>query len=264
MRVACLGSGSKGNASVIESGDSTVLLDCGFSLTETRRRMARLGLDADRLDAILVTHEHSDHAKGVAMLARRFHIPVFATAGTLKGMRDNDLPDARLICSHTAFRVGGLQVVPMPVPHDAREPCQFVFSDGERRLGILSDTGHVTAHIRERLDACDALLIECNHDSGMLADGPYPPALKRRVGGQFGHLNNDQAAALLAGLDQSRLGQVFAIHLSEINNTPELALSALMPSLGNARTGLAVIDQGQGLEWFDLGEPLQAAANDIR
>jgi phosphoribosyl 1,2-cyclic phosphodiesterase len=252
MRFAYLGSGSKGNAAVIESGATRVLVDCGFGLRETEKRLQRLGLSADDLDAILVTHEHDDHLGGVARLARHHQIPVWLTRGTLAAWRDAPLELARCISPHEMFIIDDLQIQPYPVPHDAREPCQYVFSDGARRVGVLSDAGSVTPHMRAVLSACDALLIEFNHDVAMLEAGPYPESLKRRVGGSLGHLSNVQAAGLLSGIDCSRLRHLALAHLSETNNTPQLALSLAAAALGCTPDWLVCADQEAGLDWREL------------
>lgn len=253
LRFASLGSGSRGNATLVEAGGTCVMVDCGFSVTETRRRLARLGKTPQDIRAILVTHEHSDHIGGVAAFARRFDIPVWMTAGTSVMHDASDLPSLDWFDGHTAFTVDALHITPFPVPHDAREPCQFVFSDGAVRLGILTDTGSITAHIRQQLDQCEALLLESNHDAAMLAAGPYPPSLKQRVGGRLGHLSNHQAAELLAALDTTRLTQLVAAHLSDKNNRPELARAALAGALGCAPEWVGIADQTEGLDWRQVG-----------
>lgn len=254
LRFASLGSGSRGNATLVEAGGTCVMVDCGFSVSETRRRLARLGKTPDDIAAILVTHEHSDHIAGVAAFARRFDVPVWMTAGTSVMHADTDVPNLDWFSGHApAFAIGDLHVTPFPVPHDAREPCQFVFGDGAVRLGVLTDTGSVTAHIRQVLDGCNALLLECNHDTGLLADGPYPPMLKRRVGGRLGHLSNDQAAELLAALDTGALRHLVAAHLSDKNNRPQLARAALAAVLGCAPDWIGIADQTQGLDWRQVG-----------
>ncbi len=252
MRFAWLGSGSRGNAALVEADGCCVMIDCGLALKEAEARLARLGKAPADIDAILVTHEHSDHIGGVARFAARHGILVRATAGTARGFRGNLPPRLEPINPHEVFAVGALEVAPMPVPHDAREPCQFVFSDGAARLGIVTDLGHVTAHVIASLQGCDALAIESNHDDDMLAAGPYPGPLKRRVGGDRGHLSNAQAAALLAALDTARLRHVVALHLSEINNTPALARAALAAPLGCLAEDIPVADQRSGLDWRAL------------
>ena len=252
LRFASLGSGSRGNATLVEAGSTCVMVDCGFSIAETQRRLARLDRTPADIQAILVTHEHSDHIGGVAALARRFGIPVWMTAGTSVVHNDTDVPVLDWFNGHEPFAIGDLSVQPFPVPHDAREPCQFVFSDGALRLGVLTDTGSITSHIRACLDGCDALLLECNHDTAMLADGPYPPMLKRRVGGRLGHLSNTQAAELLASIDTSALQALAIAHLSDKNNRPELARAALATALGCAPDWIALAAQDRGLAWHDI------------
>jgi phosphoribosyl 1,2-cyclic phosphodiesterase len=257
MRFASLGSGSQGNGLVVESGGSRVLLDCGFGLRDVESRLGRLGLAPADLDGIVITHEHDDHAGGVARLASRHDLPVWLTYGTQRALESALSPalDLRLIDSHHHFAVGDLWLEPFPVPHDAREPVQFVFSDGAHRLGVLTDVGGPTPHIRERLSRCHALVLECNHDRALLENGPYPPSLKRRVGGAFGHLANDTAAAILASLDNSLLRHVVAAHLSQKNNTPELARAALAAALGCEHEWIGIADQDAGFGWrcLDVG-----------
>jgi phosphoribosyl 1,2-cyclic phosphodiesterase len=254
MRFASLGSGSKGNALLVEAGPTRILIDCGFGPRNLAQRCARLGITPDSIAAVLVTHEHSDHVGGAYPCAKRYGMALHMTRGTRAGSLRRDAEDARVICfdSHVAFAIGDLQIQPFPVPHDAREPVQFVISDGARRLGVLTDLGHVTAHVVEQLSACDALVLECNHDAGMLAKGPYPPALKARVGGEFGHLDNEAAAALLRQVNHGRLQHVLAAHISEHNNTPLLAQRALAEALGCAPDWVGVADQELGFAWRSL------------
>ena len=252
MRFASLGSGSRGNALVVEHGRTIVLIDCGFSVQEVERRMARLGRSVDTLDAIVVTHEHGDHANGVARLARRYGLPVWMTSGTHHACGDRRFHRLELFCAERPFAIGDLELTPYTVPHDAREPCQFVVSDGAVRLGLLTDIGIPTTHVQEQLHGCDALLIECNHDPHLLATGPYPPSLKQRVSGPYGHLSNQEAAALLDALDRSRLRHVVAMHLSENNNRPELAKKALADVLGTSPSEVCCATQEGGFDWRSI------------
>ena len=252
MRFALLGSGSRGNGMVVEIGTTLLLVDCGLSVLQVRRRLAGLGKRPEDLTAILVTHEHSDHVSGVAGLARNYDLPVWTTAGTARAADLTDSADCILFDCHETFEVADAEVMPYPVPHDAREPSQFVFGDGTHRLGVLTDVGSPTPHIVECLDGCDALVLECNHDKAMLAAGNYPPSLKQRVGGRHGHLSNDQAAELLGSLDGTRLQHVVAAHLSEKNNQPHLARQALADALGCEPEWIAVADQDQGLAWREV------------
>lgn len=252
MRFTVLGSGSRGNATLVEVGATSVLLDCGFSLVQLEQRLARVGKRARDLTAVLVTHEHGDHASGVATLARTHGVAVWATPGTARAAKLLELPECREFDCHAPFAIGDVEVSPFPVPHDAREPCQFVFGDGARRLGILTDVGAATPHIVASLSGCDALVLECNHDADMLTAGHYPPSLKQRVGGRHGHLSNAQAGALLAELDSRRFQHVVAAHLSEKNNHPRLARRALAEVMHCDDEWIAVADQERGLEWRDL------------
>lgn len=252
MRFASLGSGSEGNGLLVEAGATRVLMDCGFGLADTVARLARLGVQASGLAGIVVTHEHGDHLGGVGRLARKHGLPVWLTAGTLAMAQDLDGVAVQVIDSHVAFAVDGLEIQPFPVPHDAREPVQYVFGDGERRLGVLTDAGCSTPHIEAMLAGVDALVLECNHDAMMLENGPYPVSLKRRVGGRFGHLENGQSAALLDKLKHDRLQCVMAAHVSRKNNTAALARGALARVLGCPDDDVRVACQTTGFDWIAL------------
>lgn len=253
IRFASLGSGSKGNALLAEAGRTRVLLDCGFGPRETVRRLARLGVAPESIAAVLVSHEHADHVGGVAACAARFGWAVHASHGTAAAARQLADCAVRRFDSHGAFAIGDLEIRPYPVPHDAREPTQFVFSDGARSLGVLTDAGSVTPHILAMLADCAALVLECNHDADMLARGRYPPPLKRRIAGDYGHLDNHAAAALLRALGGAGLRHVVAAHLSAENNRPELARAALAAALGCAPDWIGVADQADGCGWRELG-----------
>ena len=257
LRFASLGSGSEGNALIVQAGETRVMLDCGFGLKETVSRLARAGLEASELCGIIVTHEHGDHSDGVFPLARSFGVPVWLTHGTLSALRETN-PDVdqgcvlNLVDSSRAFEVGDLSVQPFTVPHDAREPVQYVLGDGARRLGVLTDTGCSTRHVESNLSGCNALVLECNHDLDMLMGGPYPPALKARISSRLGHLDNQASGAMLGALDRSRLVHVIAAHLSKTNNTPELARCALAAAMGCEPRWISVATQDEGFGWRDL------------
>ena len=254
MRFASIGSGSEGNALIVEVAQTRVMLDCGFAVSETCRRLERIGLQAEQLSAIVVTHEHGDHISGVAKLARKFGTPVYLTHGTRRAQQlaFNDLTSIVEIDAHQSFAIGDILVHPFTVPHDAREPVQYVFCDGAKRLGVLTDTGRSTPHIENMLNACDALVLECNHDVNMLERGPYPHHLKQRVSGNYGHLSNAAAAALLASLDNSKLQHIIAAHLSQRNNTVDLAVQALSSVLGCTNNWIGLATQEEGFVWREI------------
>jgi phosphoribosyl 1,2-cyclic phosphodiesterase len=253
VRFASLGSGSRGNALLVESGKTRLLIDVGFGPREVSRRLERLDLAVGDIDAVLVTHEHSDHISGVFSCARRFGWAVVLTHGTLVACRNTGgTVPSKIIDSHEVFSVGDLGIHAFPVPHDAREPVQFILTDGAKRLGVLTDAGHVTSHMVAMLDDCDALVLECNHDAGMLEQGNYPRALKHRIGSAWGHLDNSAAASLLSRVGRSRLRHVVAAHLSAENNRPALARAALSTVLGCEQEWIGIATQDEGFAWRDI------------
>lgn len=251
MRFASLGSGSKGNATLVEAGDTCLLLDCGFSARELERRLTMLQLDGTRLSGILVTHEHGDHIKGVWTLARRHKLPVYMTGGTAKvGAAPSDI-DLHLITPQQCFQVGGIDVLPVAVPHDAREPVQFVFNYAGLKLGVLTDLGHISSHVLECYQGCDGLLVEANHDPAMLADGPYPYTLKQRVGGDWGHLNNAQTADLLKALEPRSLQALIVGHISQQNNALAVVQEAMVP-VAQVVPEIIYASQDDCVDWLAL------------
>jgi phosphoribosyl 1,2-cyclic phosphodiesterase len=252
MRFCVLGSGSRGNAMLVQEQDTCLMVDCGFSARETEFRLARVGVQPGELTGILITHEHADHINGVGAFARKYNVPVWMTHGTAATQRVGELPTLNLLSSHQDFEVRDIQIHPFPVPHDAREPCQFVFSNGAHRLAVLTDLGATTPHIEQQLSACDALLLECNHDTEKLANGSYPISLKQRVGGNYGHLSNNQSAAFLNKIDCSSLQHIVAAHLSEKHNSPELVRDVLSDVLDCETDWIGVACQTEGLAWRDL------------
>jgi phosphoribosyl 1,2-cyclic phosphodiesterase len=251
LRFASLGSGSRGNGTVVGVGDVHVLIDCGFPLRETERRLAELGLTPGDLTAILVTHEHSDHSAGVAALARRHGVPVFATWGTFGSGRIDGLPQRQIIETDARLAFGALEVCSVVVPHDAREPCQFVLAAGGCRLGVLTDLGSITPHVVEQYRGCDALMLECNHDLAMLQGGSYPPSLKRRIAGDFGHLSNRQAAAFL-DCEGVLPRQLVIAHISEQNNSRQCVEDTLGATL-DAVPEVVWAQQDDGFDWRLVG-----------
>ncbi len=257
IRFRSLGSGSSGNATLVETvgpGRTTrVLIDCGFTQRELAQRLAVDGLDAEDLDAIFVTHEHGDHVGCAVALARRHGIALWTSRGTWRAIGEPDLPG---LLHHArdgeAIDLGGLQLHPYTVPHDAAEPLQLRCSDGASQLGILTDAGSITPHVVAQLQACDALLIECNHDAELLSASRYPPSLKARIGGRYGHLCNDTAAQILAACAHGGLLHVVAAHLSEQNNRPELARDALAGACGRRGADIVVAHPQTGFDWLAL------------
>ena len=253
MRFTSLGSGSSGNGLVVECAATRVMMDCGFALADTKERLERAGLSPSDIRAVVVTHEHDDHMGGVARFAERYAIPIYLTRGTAQWLPPN-FPAVlvNFIDPHTAFAVGDVAVEPFPVPHDAREPVQYVFSDGAVRLGVVTDLGTITQHVVDKLSGCEALVIECNHDLDMLMGGSYPLALKHRIAGRFGHLCNAAAGGLVAALERTRLRHLIAAHLSLQNNTPDLAVCALSQAAGCEREWVGVATQDGGFAWRDV------------
>lgn len=253
MRFASLGSGSRGNATLIQAGDTCLLLDCGFSLRELEKRCALLQFDPKDIDALVVTHEHLDHIKGVGPLARKYAMPVWMTHGTWRNARCGDIPELRLFGSHTEkIQIGEIRITPYAVPHDAREPVQCTYTYKQHRLGILTDAGSLTPHLVAALDGVDALLLECNHDRDMLRNGPYPPRLQARVGGSYGHLSNAQAVELLSRIEHQRLRHLVAGHLSQKNNAPHLVREAVVDFSAALEEVFSLLTQDECSGWFTL------------
>jgi phosphoribosyl 1,2-cyclic phosphodiesterase len=257
LRIKNLGSGSSGNATVVEAQSghtrSRVLIDCGLRVSELKKRLQSCDLNLEDLDAVFVTHEHSDHWGHALALCRQVGIPLWSSAGTrhaveLAGaeLADLDWCQAR---DGVAIDLGDLQLMPFTVPHDAREPLQLCCTDGDRRLGVVTDLGHVSAHVVRALHGVHGLVLETNHDLERLRLSAYPPFLKKRISSDLGHLSNSQSADLLTRLMHPGLSMVLAAHLSERNNTPELVRAAICPVLGCAPADLPVADPAHGSAW---------------
>ena len=251
MRFASLGSGSKGNGTLIDDGNTCILIDLGFTLKETERRLRRLGKAPEDVHAVLVTHEHADHIHGVAPFARKYNQPVYLTPGTFNHKKMGVLPRLHKVNCHRPFRIGSLGIEPVPVPHDAREPCQYLISSNGLKIGVLTDLGHVSSYVEQQYAVCHALLLECNHDVEMLSNGPYPYPLKQRVNGDHGHLNNEQAAQFLLQLEGPHLQHVVIAHISEKNNDKGL-VTAAMRSLYSSWSELIWADQSNGFDWITI------------
>ena len=256
LRFRSLASGSSGNATLIEASDglhhTRVLVDCGLGLRQLLARLAVEGLGPADLDGIFITHEHGDHIGCAPMLVARYGVPLWTSAGTAQYAAFAGLESAlNLVRDGQLFAIGGIQFHPFTVPHDAREPLQLRCTDGDRVLGLMTDIGHVTGHALAALAGCHALVLESNHDGELLAQSRYPDFLKRRVGGQHGHLSNVQAAAALGALRHDRLNTVVAAHLSERNNRPELVSRAFAAVLGCGEADVLLAER-RGRGWLDV------------
>jgi phosphoribosyl 1,2-cyclic phosphodiesterase len=258
MRFAVLGSGSAGNATLVECGGARLLIDAGFSCRELERRMHSLGVEPDTLGGVVLTHEHDDHVRGADRLARRWGVPVWATEGTLaecRGLSAEVYAAAGTLVSGTPAEVGGFLVEPFTVPHDAREPVGLVIESASGfRLGLVTDLGSRSRLAWGRLADLDALVLETNHDPAMLRNGPYPWPLKQRVAGRHGHLSNDDAADGVAELAGDRLRWVVLYHLSSTNNLPALAAAAVGEVLSRlgAATEVALSEQDRPTPWLEV------------
>lgn len=256
LRFRSLASGSSGNATLIEASDglhrTRVLVDCGLGLRQLIARLAVEGIDPADLDGIFITHEHGDHIGCAPMLVARYGVPLWTSAGTAQYAAFAGLESAlNLVRDGQLFAIGGIQFHPFTVPHDAREPLQLRCTDGDRVLGLMTDIGHVTGHALAALAGCHALVLESNHDVELLAQSRYPDFLKRRVGGQHGHLSNVQAAAALGALRHDRLNTVVAAHLSERNNRPDLVSRAFAAVLGCGEADVLLAER-HGRGWLDV------------
>jgi len=248
LAVAVLGSGSRGNCTYIGDGRHGLLVDCGLSTRQVTRRMEAVGLGGAPVDAMLVTHEHTDHVGGVRVFAKTVyrrtgkHIPVYMSTGTRRSLPPGQVPErVHKICAGRSFRVGDWAVEPFTVPHDTMDPVGYVVDLGPLRVGVFTDLGSVTRLVEEKLLSVDIAVLEFNHDLEMLIDGPYPWPLKQRIRGRHGHLSNDQAEGLLStGAREGRLKDVVLGHLSEENNSPEKALLAASRAVHRAGRDLAV------------------------
>jgi phosphoribosyl 1,2-cyclic phosphodiesterase len=275
LRYKNLSSGSTGNATLVEvsSRHSTkpnrVLVDCGMRLSRLLELLSVAEVLPSDIDAIFITHEHSDHIGCVTQLASRYNIPVWASSGTHAALQDMQLklrakqpthsqlvPGfealVRIASDMSIFEVGDLQIKPFTVPHDAREPLQLTCSDGDVKLGILTDLGHASRHVIDSIAGCNALLLESNHDEDMLSNSKYPAFLKARVGGDFGHLSNTQAADLLSAVMHDNLRHVSAAHLSQQNNHPSLAQSALADVIGCLPADIFAACPETGTPWMTV------------
>ena len=258
MRVTILGSGSRGNAVLVETRGTTLLVDAGFSGRDLERRLAAVEVDAGSLTALLVTHDHGDHTRGMGVAARRWRIPLYLTPPTLAACRGL-LDGTEDVCRYTSaagVEIGGLTVTPFLTTHDAVDPVAVTVTEratGEK-LGIATDLGRATAPVRHALGGCDVLVLESNHDEILLRESPYPWSVKARIGGSHGHLSNRAAAELAGELHHPGLAAVVLAHLSEQANDPARAAAVVGLALERRRYDgtLAVAPQPDPLAPIDV------------
>jgi phosphoribosyl 1,2-cyclic phosphodiesterase len=244
LAVCVLASGSKGNAIYISDGLSAILIDAGLSATEIKRRLKSRGLNPKDLNAILLTHEHSDHIQAVGVLSRQLKLPIYLSRNIKKKVfMGSSAHEIRTFNSGASFEINSLAVQPFAVSHDATDPVGFTIAQNGRRIGVATDLGTVTPHLEENLKHCHLLILEANHDSDMLINGPYPWYLKRRIQSHSGHLSNKQSKRLLMQLQHKGLEHVILAHLSQTNNTPQKVLTEISGALTRCKPRLTVASQ---------------------
>ncbi len=245
LAVCILASGSKGNALFVSSGSASILIDAGLSGIEIERRLKSRGLRPDDLDAILVSHEHTDHIQGVGVLSRRFNLPVYINHKTQKAAASylGDIHDfIRFECG-SSFIIKDLTIHPFSIPHDAEDPVGFTINQNGTKIGIATDLGIATSMVKEHLKGCSLLILEANHDVDMLINGPYPWPLKQRISSRSGHLSNKASKKLLKEVQHDQLQHVMLAHLSEVNNTPQKAIDEISQALTDCNIQLNVASQ---------------------
>ncbi|TWI66051.1 phosphoribosyl 1,2-cyclic phosphodiesterase [Desulfobotulus alkaliphilus] len=245
LSLTVLASGSRGNCIYIESEETAILVDAGFSCKELLRRMDMKGLLPEKLSALVLSHEHSDHVTGAGVLSRKLHLPVYGTSGTLDAAKNKTgvLHRRKDITCGVPFAVGDLLIHPFSISHDASDPAGFTVSSGGLKIGIATDLGIATTLVKNHLKGCHALVLEANHCPVMLENGPYPWSLKQRVKGRTGHLSNGDARDLLGEIIHPALSSVVIAHISEKNNTPEKAGAVVAEALKNSRAKLVTACQ---------------------
>lgn len=252
LEVASLGSGSSGNATLVRTANTTLLIDCGFTLKETLKRMASLGVAPSDLTAVLISHEHSDHVKGIGPLSRKFGVPIYLTHGTFRRLKDDRLLAYELFHAHAPFTLGDIEVDPFPTPHDAAESCQFILRNNNVSFVVATDMGVCPPFVLSKLAGVNGVLIECNYDDNMLRNGPYPPSLQHRIRGNFGHLGNLQAGPVVRAIDHAALETILLGHLSEKNNTEQCALDAVLSSVSRNPERVEVLKQHAASRWYAI------------
>ena len=256
LRFKSLGSGSSGNATLVEAAGPRpfrLLIDCGLGIRQLVYRIEKAGLQVQDIDAVFITHEHGDHIGCARTLCLRYGIPIWMSRGTHAAIGAPDFEDLlHWARDGETIALGGLQLIPFTVPHDAREPLQLICSDGSSKLGVLTDLGHATAHVMVQLMDCDALLLECNHDTDLLARSAYPAFLKQRINGPYGHLSNLAASEIARSVMHQGLKHLVAAHLSVQNNRPALVQNLLAETLSCAASEIMVATQEDGCCWLHI------------
>ncbi|MBW1779852.1 MAG: MBL fold metallo-hydrolase [Deltaproteobacteria bacterium] len=260
MRFSLLASGSGGNACYVETNRTRILIDAGLSCREIERRLTRVGVPAERLDAIVLTHEHSDHIRGAGPLARRYNLPLYTNSRTLESGQKTlgALPKLELIETGGSIAIEDLFIETFTKCHDASDPIGLILSSNGVRIGLATDLGRSTRLAEERLKACQALILEFNYDPDMLNNGPYPLDLKRRIKGPDGHLSNQQGGKLLKAVSHRDLELVVLAHLSETNNDPDKARRTAARVLGKCgleETDIVIGRQDEPGPLIELGSP---------
>lgn len=256
LRFKSLASGSSGNATVIEASGLTplrLLVDCGLGIRQLQARLAEAGLKPEDIHAVFITHEHGDHIGCARALSLRYRIPVWMSRGTHAAIGSPDFEGLlHFARDGITVNLGGMELTPFAVPHDAREPLQISCTEGSAKLAVVTDLGHATPQVLQHLSACDALVLECNHDSDMLEQSAYPYFLKRRVGGDRGHLSNAAAAVIAAAVCHPKLKHLVGAHLSRQNNLPALARTSMANAIGCPDGDIVIADAVSGTPWLTV------------
>ena len=253
MRFCVVGSGSKGNCLLVQESGTSILIDCGFSLKKLVRLLEPRDFDLDGLDAIFITHEHNDHVGGVRSVAKGLNIPVYGTSGSIRSSKQalQGLTEVLELPPSNSVLIGDLEIEPVTVPHDARQPCQYIINGSNQRLGMLTDIGHITPFVLEQYKNLDGFVLEFNHDTALMRKSAYPPVLQERIAGAYGHLSNSQSENFLENLDLTQLRFLVAAHLSQQNNSPEHVRQCLDRVLAS-EVVRHIASQEEASPWFDL------------
>lgn len=254
MQFSLLGSGSSGNALLVTTPETRILIDCGLSVRQLRLRAANVGVDLDTIDAVFITHEHGDHCMGLGTLARQCGMPVYMTPATLASLpgKVGALPQVTCFEAGEAINVRDVRIGSFSVTHDAADPVGYCIEAGGAKLGLACDLGQVTSLVRLQLEGSHALILESNHCPRMLQNSTYPPAIQQRIAGRMGHLSNQNACSLLSSILHERLQLVVLVHISEQNNSPELAVSMATRALNGHAAELHVAPQDRPTRLFTV------------